>query len=165
MPTVEKSVEIHASIEEVFAFIADINNHKCVSPPQTQEELVDAGDYPMRVGTVVTLRAKYGGIRWTLISRITAFEPPHSAKPNEAFFCDQQVKGPFAVWKHEHTFKQVRPGVTGLTDRFIYSAPLGPLGLIAEKFWLNKQMRMLMGYMQVHQKRIIEEQAALPLNR
>ena len=78
MPTLEQSVEIDADLEEVYAFIADIKNHKKVSPPQTEEELIDAGDYPMRVGSVVTLRAKYGGIWWTLISRITAYEPPDS---------------------------------------------------------------------------------------
>lgn len=156
MPQIERSIEIDAPIERVFAFVADIRNHRSVVPPQTQEQLLDAGDLPMRLGTTVSMRARYGGVRWTLASQITAFDPPHSSHPESAYFRDEQVRGPFAVWQHDHWFVSTPTGGTRLTDRFTYSAPLGPLGRLAERLWLNSSMRQLLEYMQTTEKRLLE---------
>jgi ligand-binding SRPBCC domain-containing protein len=155
LPQIERSVEIDAPLERVFAFVIDIRNHRRVVPPETQEHLLDAGDGPMRVGVVVRLRARYGGVRWTLASQISAFDPPGPDHPESAYFRDEQVRGPFAVWQHDHWFASTTTG-TRLTDRFTYAAPLGPLGRVAERFWLNGRMRHLLEYMQKAQKRLLE---------
>jgi ligand-binding SRPBCC domain-containing protein len=156
MPQIERTVEIHAPLEQVFAFVTDIRNHRRVVPPQTQEQLLDAGEMPLRLGTVIRLRARYGGIRWTLASRITAFEPPDPVHPESAYFCDEQVRGPFALWKHDHWFAATPIGSTRLTDRFTYAAPLGPLGRLVERVWLNNCMRHLLEYMQTTEKQLLE---------
>jgi ligand-binding SRPBCC domain-containing protein len=158
MPQIERTVEIHAPIERVFAFITDIRNHARVSPPETREELLEAGDIPMRLGTTVRLRARYGGVRWTLASRITAFDPPDASHPDSAYFRDEQIHGPFAVWKHDHWFESTAGGGTRLTDRFTYAAPLGPLGRLAERFWLNAQLRHLLEHMQTAEKQLLESE-------
>ena len=158
MPQIERTVEIHAPIQRVFAFVADIRNHRLVVPPHTREQLLSGGDSPLRVGTVVRLRARYGGIYWTLASRITAFEPPTAVQPGNAYFRDEQVSGPFALWQHDHWFASTPDGHTRLTDRFTYAAPLGPLGKLAENIWLNGSMRHLMEFMQVAQKQLIEQE-------
>ena len=157
MPQIERSVEIHASIERVFAFVTDLRNHRRVVPPQTQEQLLDAGDGPMRVGSVVRMRARYGGVRWTLASRITVFDPPGGDHPESAYFRDEQVRGPFAVWRHDHWFASTSAESTRLTDRFTYAAPLGPLGRLAERLWLDARMRHLLEYMQTAEKRLLEK--------
>ena len=109
----------------------------------------------MRLGTTVRMRARYGGVRWTLASQITAFDPPHASRPESAYFRDEQVRGPFAVWQHDHWFASITNG-TRLTDRFTYAAPLGPLGRVAERLWLDGRMRHLLEYMQTAQKRLLE---------
>jgi ligand-binding SRPBCC domain-containing protein len=156
MPQIERTVEIHAPLERVFTFVTDIRNHRRVAPPQTQEQLLDAGDIPLRLGTVVRLRARYGGIWWTLASRITAFDPPGPLHPDSGYFRDEQVHGPFAQWQHDHWFATKPGGSTLLTDRFTYSAPLGLLGRIAQRLWLNAQMRDLLEYMQAAEKHLLE---------
>lgn len=158
MPQIERTVEVHAPLGRVFAFVTDIRNHSRVAPPETQEELLDAGDTPLRVGTIVRLRARYGGIRWTLTSRITAFDPPGPLHPDTAYFRDEQVQGPFALWRHDHWFAATSDGGTRLTDRFTYAAPLGPLGRIAERIWLNDRLRRLMEHLQATEKRLLEEE-------
>jgi len=159
MPHIERAVEIHAPIERVFAFITDIRNHPRVVPPQTQEQLLDAGEMPMRLGVVVRLRARYGGIRWTLASQITAFDPPGSLHPGSAYFRDEQVSGPFAVWRHDHWFASTPAGSTCLTDRFTYAAPLGPPGRMIERLWLHDRLTHLLEYMQATEKRLLETEA------
>ncbi len=156
MPVIERTIEINAPIDRVFEFITDISNHPRVSPPETNERIIDAGEVPMRLGTVVKLRARYGGFNWELSSQITAFDQPDPGCPQSAYFRDEQVSGPFKRWQHDHLFESTLPGVTRLTDRFTYSAPLGLLGKVAEWLWLNRRLHRLMEHLQTQQKRLIE---------
>lgn len=162
MPQIERIIEIRASLETVFAFVTDIRNHGRTVPPETQEQLLDAGDIPLRLGTLVRLRARYGGIRWTLASRITAFDPPDPLHLESAYFRDEQVRGPFAVWQHDHWFAATPTGHTRQTDRFTYAAPIGPLGRLVERIWLNDRMRYLMEHIQETEKRILETEGYDP---
>ena len=52
-----------------------------------------------------------------------------TVKENE-FFVDEQRKGPYTIWHHEHHFKEVEGGVE-MTDIVTYVVPLGILGKIA----------------------------------
>jgi len=49
------------------------------------------------------------------------------------FFVDEQRKGPYKIWHHEHHFKEVEGGVE-MTDIVSYEIPLGILGKIAHPF-------------------------------
>jgi ligand-binding SRPBCC domain-containing protein len=44
------------------------------------------------------------------------------------YFSDLQVSGPFAYWKHTHTFIPDGPASSVLEDRVEYALPLGFLG-------------------------------------
>jgi ligand-binding SRPBCC domain-containing protein len=161
MPQIERAITIAAPLPQVFAFLTDIRNHPRLTPPETQEQLLDAGGMPLCLGTEVTFCARYGGRFWTLRSRITAFEPPHEAHPDRAYFRDEQVRGPFARWRHDHWFEATSSGETRLTDRFTYSAPFGPLGWLAERLWLNRRLRHLLEHLQSSAKRLLESDMAL----
>jgi len=63
-------------------------------------------------------------VRQRLTARITEYECPH-------FFVDEQVAGAFAWFQHTHLFVQDGAG-TIMIDRFVFAAPLGPLGWLAE---------------------------------
>ena len=73
------------------------------------------------------------------------------------YFQDRQVRGPFAVWIHDHIYESTDGGGTKVTDRFTYSAPLGPLGRIAERLWLHKRLSKMMEHFQEAEKRILEQ--------
>ena len=156
MRVIGRTIEIDAPIDRVFAFVTDIRNHPSVVPPETREQVLDCGDGPMRVGTIVCLRARYGGITWSLSSRIAAFDPPVGPHSEAAYFRDEQVNGPFAVWRHDHWFESNQPGITRLTDRFTFSAPLGPFGWLAEQLCLTRRMVQLLEHIHSRQKRLSE---------
>jgi ligand-binding SRPBCC domain-containing protein len=60
---------------------------------------------------------------------------PHS-------FTDEQIRGPFRYFRHEHLFRPHGAG-TLMMDRVSFAAPLGFLGRIAERLVLIRYMRRL----------------------
>jgi ligand-binding SRPBCC domain-containing protein len=81
------------------------------------------------LGDQVTWRGRHFGVWQTLTSEITAYDRPRH-------FRDSQVAGAFASLEHDHLF-EAAGGMTKMTDVFQYSAPLGPLGRLAEALFLN----------------------------
>jgi ligand-binding SRPBCC domain-containing protein len=76
-------------------------------------------------GEEVTWRAWHFGVRIRMTSRITQMSPPDS-------FIDEQVRGPFRSFRHEHVFVADGHG-TVMTDYVVLSAPFGVLGCAAER--------------------------------
>lgn len=161
MRQIERSIEIHASFRDTFDFVTDVRNHGRVVPADTHEELVDAGDIPLKLGTAVRFKARYGGIAWSLASRISAFEPPNADSPAAAYFRDEQIEGPFKTWVHDHLLTAVGPKCTRLTDRFTYAAPYGQLGRFVERCWLNRRLVGLLEHMHAETKRLLEQPEVL----
>jgi len=88
------------------------------------------------LGDTVTWEGRHLGVRQRLTARITEYECPH-------FFVDEQVAGAFDWFRHTHLF--VPNGVgTLMIDRFAFTAPLGPLGRLAEHLFLAGYMRRLL---------------------
>jgi ligand-binding SRPBCC domain-containing protein len=71
--------------------------------------------------------------RMSWLARITEFEW-------NDHFCDEQLKGPFATWKHCHRIvAETQDGVEGtrVTDEVEYTMPLGPLGAIGNELMVR----------------------------
>jgi ligand-binding SRPBCC domain-containing protein len=86
-------------------------------------------------GEHVTWRAWHAGVPWTLTSRITDYDRP-------AGFVDEQVRGPFAHYRHEHHFVVARGG-TLMIDDITFAAPLGIAGVLAERCFLRRRVLAL----------------------
>ena len=89
------------------------------------------------MGEQVTWRARHFGVSQKLTSAITAFDPP-------GYFQDTMLRGAFRSMQHDHYFRALEDGFTEMRDDFRFSAPLGPLGWIAEQLVLRSYMRNLL---------------------
>ena len=94
------------------------------------------------MGQSVTWRARHLGVRQSLTSAITAFEPPF-------YFQDTMLRGAFRSMQHDHYFLQLPVNAgeaprTEMRDVFRFAAPLGGLGLLAERTVLRGYMRTLL---------------------
>jgi ligand-binding SRPBCC domain-containing protein len=71
-------------------------------------------------GTLIEYRLKVHGIpmRWT--TRIEEWKPG-------VRFVDNQLRGPYSLWHHTHTF-EAKDGGTLMRDRVRFRLPLGKLG-------------------------------------
>ncbi len=106
-------------IEKVFPFFADAGNLQEITPPWMSFHILTPQPVAMRVGALIDYRLKVRGfpLRWR--SKITAWEPPF-------LFVDEEVRGPFRAWIHEHRFEP-RDGGTLTIDHVRYAVPGGAL--------------------------------------
>jgi len=113
------AARVPASIDEVFSFFSDAGNLDLLTPPFLRFQILTPEPRTMAVGALIDYRLRVHGlpIRWR--SEITAWDPPHR-------FVDEQRRGPYRMWIHEHRFRQVG-GETEITDQVDYAVPGGRL--------------------------------------
>lgn len=138
MPTssfIERSVDIAAPLEDVFAFHMDTRNAALISPSSTRIVSV-AGEFPVREGAIVTMRMRQRpmpvGMTWRV--RIDDVTEPHR-------IVDVAERSPFAEWRHEHLFADAGGGRTRMTDRVTYRLPGGPAGRLFDRLVVRGQLR------------------------
>jgi ligand-binding SRPBCC domain-containing protein len=118
--------------EEVFPFFESPENLGTITPSWLSFRMLTPVPVGMKEGAVIEYTISWLGIpmRWkTLISR---YDPPHC-------FSDVQLKGPYALWEHMHTFRAVDGG-TEMTDTIRYALPFGVLGSIAHALFVRRQI-------------------------
>ena len=77
------------------------------------------GEIPMRAGALIDYKLRVHGVPLVWRSEITVWEPPRR-------FVDEQRRGPYRLWVHEHRFVE-RNGGTLVTDDVRYAVPGGAL--------------------------------------
>ena len=78
------------------------------------------------------------------LSRITEFVW-------NSYFCDEQLKGPFASWRHRHGIEsESQDGIVGtrISDDVEYTLPLGPLGALGDALYVHRRMESTFAYRQ-----------------
>lgn len=106
-------------LEEVFAFFSNPGNLQRITPPWLDFEIIGGHDRQMRAGLLIDYRLRIHGlpVRWQ--SEITSWDPPRR-------FVDEQRRGPYRLWIHEHTF-EARGNDTLIRDHLQYAVPGGAL--------------------------------------
>jgi ligand-binding SRPBCC domain-containing protein len=127
---------IAAPIEIVFELARDIGFHERSMTGSGEQAIEGRTSGPIGLGETVTWRARHFGIWWTLRSRITAMTPPTG-------FTDEQVRGPFAWFRHDHRLDAVDGG-TMMIDVWRHASPLGPVGWLADRLIVGRYMRHLL---------------------
>ena len=64
---------------------------------------------------------------------------------NHSFFVDEQRKGPYRIWHHEHHFKEVDGGVE-MTDIVSYELPFGFLGRLMHPILVKNKLKEIFDY-------------------
>ena len=132
MPILKIVTEIKAQQEIVFDLARSIDLHKVSTAFSKEEAIAGKTADLIELNEWVTWRAKHFGIYQKLTSKITEFDRPN-------YFTDEMVKGVFKQFRHEHHFTH-NGELTIMTDYFNYTSPLGFLGRIADKIFLQKYM-------------------------
>jgi ligand-binding SRPBCC domain-containing protein len=81
--------------------------------------------------------------RWPFRTRWIAEHQDFAVGRN---FSDVQVAGPFAYWKHTHTFEPDGPAACFLEDRVEYALPFGPLGRWFGGWYVRRKLARLFEY-------------------
>jgi ligand-binding SRPBCC domain-containing protein len=142
------STAIGAAADDCFLMSLSVDAHTQSMEGSRERIVAGVTSGTMALGDVVTWRAVHFGLPFRMTSKITAYERPHR-------FVDEQVKGPFSHWWHEHVFTPT-PAGTMIFDNVRYAAPLGPLGSAVDKIALERYMRRLLNQRNVWLKQELE---------
>lgn len=136
---IDRGQRVQLPIDQVFAFYGDALNLERITPPWLGFEVTTPRPIEMGVGTLIEYRLKLHRVpvRWR--TRIEAWEPPHR-------FVDAQIKGPYSLWEHTHTFEDDGPEATIIRDRVRYSIPFGPLGDLADRLLVRRDLKQIFDY-------------------
>lgn len=139
MVRLETRTLIRAPIDRCFDLARSVEVHLAGNVHCGEAALATGGVTSGLVGLAqpVTWRAKHFGLWWNLTSEITAMDRP-------AYFQDTMIRGPLRFMKHDHIFRPSSGDETEMTDVFSFSAPLGPLGRLAESVFLRGYMEKLL---------------------
>jgi ligand-binding SRPBCC domain-containing protein len=61
-------------------------------------------------------------------------------------FVDEQRRGPYRMWHHEHHFEEIPDGGVLMTDIVYYELPLWLLGELARPLFINRQLHNIFEY-------------------
>ena len=148
MPKIHLETFIRASPELCFDLARDVDIHMASTDYTGERAVQGVTSGMMNLGDEVTWEARHFGVRQRLTSRITAMERPR-------MFVDEMQRGAFKSWHHTHLFEPREDG-TLMIDDCLYSSPLGPLGRVIDRLFLEKYMTRLLQVRNAHIKRVAE---------
>ncbi len=124
----------------MFEFFAEAYNLEAITPPFLGFEVVTPEPIDMQEGTLIDYRLKLHGVRLNWLTRIDEWEPG-------VRFVDRQLKGPYRLWHHTHTFEADGED-TLMRDIVRYALPLGPLGEVARAVLVKRDLKRIFDFRQ-----------------
>ena len=125
--------------EAVFPFFAEAANLEAITPPWLKFRIVTPTPIEMRPGARIEYRLRLHGVPVSWLTEIEEWEPG-------VRFVDRQIRGPYTLWHHTHTFTDDGSGGTLMEDTVRYALPLGPLGELAHRLFVARDLRRIFDY-------------------
>ena len=130
---------IPTDIETCWDFFSSPKNLKNITPDYMGFEVLVEVPEKMYAGLMIEYEVKpLLGIPMKWITEITHVE-------QLKFFVDEQRKGPYKIWHHEHHFRQVENGIE-MIDIVSYEIPFGLLGRLAHPIVVKKKLNEIFDY-------------------
>ena len=131
---------IPISIEAAWEFFSNPANLQAITPPKMGFRIISTnhGDR-MYAGQIIEYKvAPLLGIALYWMTEITHVE-------SRKYFIDEQRFGPYALWHHQHHFKEI-PGGVEMTDIVNYRMPLGFIGRAANQIFVKNQLKSIFDF-------------------
>ena len=135
----ERSQIINRSLEETFAFFSDAYNLEKLTPAFLQFKILTPKPVPMHPGALIDYSLSLFGIPFKWQTLVEEWEPG-------VRFVDSQVKGPYALWHHTHTFKALDRERTLMMDDVRYQLPMGVFGDLAHDLFVEATLKKIFAF-------------------
>lgn len=136
MPDLTLRTRIAAPPSDCFALALTVEAHTASLDGSGERAVAGRTSGRLRLGETVTWRATHFRVPFRMTVAITAYDAPHR-------FVDEQVRGPFGHWHHEHLFEPLQAGGTLMSDVISFRSPLGPLGRAVDAAVLARYLERL----------------------
>jgi ligand-binding SRPBCC domain-containing protein len=131
---------IPISLAEAWDFFSSPHNLARITPAKMKFVILSvSGGNRVYAGQIIRYTVRvlpFYTVHW--MTEIT-----HVQEPN--FFADEQRFGPYALWHHQHFFKEVEGGIE-MTDEVHYAIPLGILGRLAHTLFVGRELTAIFEY-------------------
>tara|TARA_B100001123_G_C14690773_1_gene781241 strand:+ start:126 stop:584 length:459 start_codon:yes stop_codon:yes gene_type:complete len=146
----KREQKISKNILDVFDFFSKPENLTIITPPKMKFEILTPNPVDMKEGALVDYTVKILGfpIRWRTL--ITKYSPPN-------IFVDQQLKGPYSIWHHTHTFEKISDNETLIRDVVVYGVPYGFIGRLIHSLYIKRDLKNIFSYRQRKIKKIFND--------
>ncbi len=129
------------SLDTAWSFFSNPANLNEITPEDMVFKITSTPPSIMYEGLFITYKIKpILNLEFDWCTEITHIK-------DKQFFVDEQRKGPYNIWHHEHHFKEVNGGVL-MTDILHYDIGKGPFGWIAGKLFVHKRVNEIFTYRQ-----------------
>ncbi|MBD1387215.1 SRPBCC family protein [Mucilaginibacter rigui] len=132
---------IPISLDEAWDFFSSPLNLEKITPADMR--FVVTSDYTantkMYAGMIITYKiSPLAGIKLNWMTEITHVQ-------DKQYFVDEQRFGPYALWHHQHHFREIAGGVE-MTDILNYAIPFGIVGRLTNKVYVGKKVKDIFDY-------------------
>ena len=134
-----KRTRFPVSAERLFAWHAEPDALERLMPPWENARVIGRTGTIREIGSRVEIRFRVGLFWRTWISEQTACQEGR-------MFRDSQIRGPFALWRHTHSFEPDGPAACYLEDRVEYALPMGALGRMVAGRFVRRRLDRLFSY-------------------
>ena len=134
---------LNSDIETIWSFVSKPENLEKITPDNMKFSILSKSNLEMEEGMLIAYKiSPFLDINTTWITMIT------NVIKNEKFI-DQQVKGPYKFWHHEHKFEVISSNKVKMTDIITYIPPFGFLGDIANAIFLKKKLKNIFDFRKI----------------
>jgi len=135
----ERKQQLSISIEEAWDFFSNPKNLVKITPEYMDFKIIHGVETSMYAGQIIEYRVKpMLGIPIAWVTEIKHVE-------DQKQFVDEQRFGPYSFWHHKHFFEQTDSGLV-MTDLVHYKLPFGPLGRLAHRLFVKRQLNDIFDY-------------------
>ncbi len=124
-------------IEEAFAFFSRPENLEEITPPLLGFHIVRT-EKDLHAGSLIEYKLRIRGLPMRWLTEIEVWEPPYR-------FVDNQLRGPYKRWHHEHRFAE-KDGGTLICDCVDYALPFGVLGQMVHSLMVRRDVETIFEY-------------------
>lgn len=150
MTTITIETKISAPRAHCFDVALDVEAHE-ESAAFSGERLVEPGrtSGTLEEGDLIAFEGRHFGVKQRFVARVVSIDRPH-------LFVDEMVSGIFRRLQHVHQFEEEGEGTTLMRDILTWVSPLGVLGRLADRLFLQRHMREFVATKQRNLARIAE---------
>lgn len=131
--------QLNTTLETAWNFFSSPKNLATITPDKMDFQIIGEEPKPMYAGQIVQyiVRPLFNlPLRW--VTEITHVRAPY-------FFVDEQRKGPYKLWHHQHSFEENEAGVL-MKDVVTYEPPFGFIGQLANELLIRKEIEEIFSY-------------------
>jgi ligand-binding SRPBCC domain-containing protein len=139
--TLKSSQNLPVSLASAWDFFSSPLNLAKITPPKMRFRILSDFKSGQKIypGMIITYNVSpifKIKLNWmTEITQVKEYE----------HFTDDQRSGPFALWHHQHHFKEI-PGGVNMVDTVNYALPYAFIGRIAHSISVKKELEIMFKY-------------------